>query len=77
MAMKRLLLIALMLTLPLPLIGCGKDEPDPNLKPAKKSVDIVKDYVETVVTAPDKARSAGALVEEQQQRTEDMLKELE
>jgi hypothetical protein len=73
--MKRLLLIVLMLTLPL--IGCGKDEPDPKLKPAKKSADIVKDYIDTVVTAPDKARSAGALVEEQQQRTEDMLKEMD
>ncbi len=73
--MKRLLLIALMLSLPL--VACGKEEPDPNLKPAKKSVEIVEDYIDTVLTAPGKARDAGALVEEQQNRTEDMLKDLD
>ncbi|MBE9531373.1 MAG: hypothetical protein IME98_01040 [Proteobacteria bacterium] len=72
--MKRLLIIAL---LTLPLMACGSSEDDPNLKPAKKSVDIVADYVETVVTAPGKARDAGALVEAQQNKTEDMLRQLE
>ena len=74
--MKRLIIIALMLSLPL-LASCGKEEPDPKLKPAKKSADIVKDYVDTVFAAPGKARDAGSMVEEQQNRTEDMLKELD
>lgn len=75
--MKRLLFIALFALLTLPVYSCGTEEPDPNLKPAKKSVDIVKDYIETVVTAPEKARAAGALVEEQQNTTADMIKQLD
>ena len=74
--MKRSLSIALVLGLSIAAFSaCGSE--DPNLEPAKKSVDIVKDYVDTVVTAPEKAREAGALVEAQQNKTEEMLRQLE
>jgi hypothetical protein len=74
--MLRNLLIVFALTLALSgFSACG--EQDSNKKPAKKSADIVKDYVETVVTAPEKARDAGSLVEAQQNKTEEMLRQLE
>lgn len=69
-----LILLAVSLTLT-GLSACGKE--DPNKLPAKKSSEIIKDYIDTVVTAPEKARDAGKMVEEQQQRTEEMLKQLE
>lgn len=75
-AMKRPFIILLMLSLSLSgMAACGKEDPDK--LPAKKSADIIKDYIKTVASAPGKARGAGALVEEQQQKTEDMLKELD
>ena len=45
-------------------------------EPAKKSGEIIEEYIDTVVTAPGKARDAGALVEEQQKRTEEMLRQI-
>ncbi len=76
--MLRSILIALILSISLAgFSGCGSEEKDPNLKPAKKSGEIIKEYIDTVVTAPEKARDAGAMVEAQQQRTEDMLRELD
>ena len=76
--MLRTILILLMLSLGVTgFSGCGSEEPDPNLKPAKKSSEIIKDYIDTVVTAPGKARDAGEMVEEQQRQTEEMLQQLE
>lgn len=78
-AMKRLLIIALFALLTLPVYSCGKEEakPAPKLKPAKKSTKIVKDYIKTLAEAPGKARDAGAIVEAQQNTTEEMLKQLD
>lgn len=77
--MKKVLIIALFALLTLPVYSCGKEKakPGPKLKPAKKSSEIVKDYIKTVVTAPGKARAAGALAEAQQNKTEEMIKQLE
>jgi hypothetical protein len=73
--MKRLAIFALLTLLTLPVYSCGKEEPD--REPAMKSGEIIEEYIDTVVTAPGKARDAGALVEEQQNRTEEILRQME
>lgn len=70
--MKKKILLLLFL---FPLYGCG--EKTEEVKDRPSSMEIVDKYVDTLVTAPDKARASANAMEERNEAEERALKELE